>query len=201
MSGLNLSGRQAAEPGSLPVIPPRVRQHRSYRFLIAAVLTGVSLAWVPGLSGHAAADVIDAQCAGSFTRTFSPAVTVSSQTVTAASSYSYSTCLVGATGTGAATTTLSLACVSLTAGPAETETIAWQDGAGDTSTIDWSPPVIAGQTVVFTGTVTAGLFAGDTAAKVTSGISYIGSVTQCLLNGTPISQTTGLIDSLVLTSG
>jgi peptidase E len=37
-----------------------------------------------------------------------------------------------------------------------------------------------------------------TAAKVTSGISYIGSVAGCLL-GTPISSTTGLIDSLVLT--
>ncbi len=46
--------------------------------------------------------------------------------------------------------------------------------------------------------VTAGLYTGDTAAKVTSGISYFGSVVGCLL-GTPISQTTGLIDSLVLT--
>jgi len=51
---------------------------------------------------------------------------------------------------------------------------------------------------VFTGTVTDGRFAGDSATKVTSGISYVGSVVGCLL-GTPISSTTGLIDSLVLT--
>jgi hypothetical protein len=37
-----------------------------------------------------------------------------------------------------------------------------------------------------------------TLTKVTSGISYIGSVVACLL-GTPISSTTGLVDSLVLT--
>lgn len=51
---------------------------------------------------------------------------------------------------------------------------------------------------MFTGTVTAVRHAGDTATKITSGISYIGSVIACLL-GTPISSTTGLIDSLLLT--
>ncbi len=166
--------------------------------LTGMLLGAAAVAWAPGLAGHAVAGTIDAECVGSFTRTFSPAVTLTAQLVTATSADSYSTCLVGPDGTGATITTLSLSCVTLTAGPAETETITWNDGAGDTSTIAWSQPVISAQTVVFTGTVTAGLYAGDTAAKVTSGTSYLGSVVGCLL-GTPISQTTGLIDSLVLT--
>lgn len=41
------------------------------------------------------------------------------------------------------------------------------------------------------------LCAGDTTTKVTSGISYIGAV-PCLL-GTPVSPTTSLVDSLLLT--
>jgi len=180
-------------------IPPVITtSYRRGRFLLAAGLLGATaLAWAPGLTGGAAAGVIDAECLGSFTRTFSPPVTVTSQTVTATSTDSYSTCAVGPAGTGTTVTTLTLSCVNLTAGPAETETIAWQ-GSGDTSTIAWSPPVIAGQTVVFTGTITAGLHVGDTATKVTSGISYFGSVVECLL-GTPITQTSGLIDSLLIT--
>jgi hypothetical protein len=93
---------------------------------------------------------------------------------------------------------LALACVNVTAGPALTETNTWNDATGGTSTISWSPPTVVAQTVVYTGTVTAGRYAGDSATKVTSGISYVGSVVQCLL-GTPISSTTGLIDSLLLT--
>ena len=183
----------------LHVLSPAVAGRRWRSLLLTGILLGAaSVAWAPGLAGHAAAGTIDAECLGSFSRTFSPPVSLTAQTVTATSADSYSTCLVGPDGTGATVTSLSLSCVSLTAGQAETETITWQDGAGDTSTIAWSQPVISAQTVVFTGTVTAGLYAGDTAAKVTSGISYVGSVIGCLL-GTPISQTTGLIDSLVLT--
>lgn len=183
----------------LHLLSPVSAGRRWRSLLLTGMLLGAaSVAWAPGLAGHALAGTVDAQCVGSFTRTFSPAVTLTAQSVTATSADSYSTCLVGPAGIGATVTTLSLSCVTLTVGPAETETIAWQDGAGDTSTVAWSQPVISAQTVVFTGTVTAGLYAGDTAAKVTSGVSYLGSVVGCLL-GTPISQTTGLIDSLVLT--
>src|ERR1051326_1564367 len=155
----------------------------------AMSLAAISLAWLPGAAGPAAASTLDAQCSGTFVRTFSPPVTTTTQTVTATSTDSYSTCLAGPAGTGITTTTLPLSCLNLTAGPAETETITWNDGSGDSSTTASGQPVIAGQTVVFTGTVTAGLYHGATAAKGTSGISCIGSVLPCLL-GTPISQTT-----------
>lgn len=85
-----------------------------------------------------------------------------------------------------------------TAGPATTETLTWNDGADDTSTIDRSIPAVTGHTVVCTGTVTAGHHQGDTATTVTSGISYVGSVAPCLL-GTPIAAATGIGDRLPLT--
>jgi hypothetical protein len=88
--------------------------------------------------------------------------------------------------------------VNVTTAPPLTETVTWNDTTGGTSTISWSSPTAVGQTVVFTGTVTAGRYAGDSATKVTSGISYFGSVAGCLLGGS-ISSITGLINSLVLT--
>jgi hypothetical protein len=145
-----------------------------------------------------AAASIDAGCLGTFARNFSPALTLTPQTVTVTETSTYSTCAVGPTATGTATLTLTLGCIPVTPGPAVTETLTWNDATADTSTISWSAPTIVAQTVVFTGTVTTGRHAGDTATKVTSGVSYAGSVIGCVL-GTPISSTTGLVDSLLLT--
>src|SRR5579872_1227249 len=181
----------------MSAVPARLRPFRRPVCRALGLLAAIPLAWVPA-AGHASAAVLDAQCSGTFARTFTQPVTTTTQTVTAVSTDSYSTCLAGFTGTGTTTTTLPLSCLNVTAGPAATETITWNDPARDTSTIAWGKPVIAGQTVGFDGTVTAGLYQGATAVKITSGISYIGSVLPCLL-GTPISQTTGLIDSLLIT--
>ena len=162
----------------------------------AAVLAAVAVCVGPQAPAHATS--IDVECVGSFSRDFSPAVTTTSQTVTVTEASDYDTCVAGSTASGAATITLPLSCVNITAGPAFVETVTWNDATGGTSTISWGAPTVVGQTVVFTGTVTDGRYLGDSATKVTSGVSYIGSVVQCLL-GTPISSTTGLIDSLVLT--
>lgn len=169
---------------------------RAAQTTVAAVLAAAAAVCV-GLTAPARASSIDVECVGSFGRTFSPAVTITSQTITVSEANDYNTCVVGSAATGAATINLPLSCVNVTAGPALTETITWNDATGGTSTISWSAPTVVGQTVVFTGTVTAGRYVGDSATKVTSGISYIGSVVQCLL-GTPISSTTGVIDSLLL---
>jgi hypothetical protein len=157
-----------------------------------------SVAALIGPASTATAASVDVECLGTFAPTFSPAVTLTPQTVTVTGAYDYTTCVVGPTAGGAETATLTLACVPVTAGPATTETLTWNDATGGTSTIAWSAPTIVGQTVVYAGTVTAGRHSGDTATKVTSGVSYFGSVVGCLL-GTPISSTTGLIDSLLLT--
>lgn len=174
----------------------RTNYKRAVETTVAAVLAAVAVCVGPPAPAHATS--IDVECVGSFGRSFSPAVTVTSQTVTVTEANDYDTCVVGSAATGADAVTLALACVPVTAGPAITETVTWNDATGGTSTISWSSPTVVAQTVVYTGTVTAGRYVGDSATKVTSGISYVGSVVGCLL-GTPISSTTGLIDSLVLT--
>jgi hypothetical protein len=170
---------------------------RAAPITVAAMLAAAA-AVCAGATAPARAASTDVECLGSFSRAFSPAVTLTSQNVTVTGANDYNTCVIGSTATGADTVTLPLACVTVTAGPAVTETIAWNDATGGISTISWSSPTVVAQTVVYTGTVTAGRYIGDSATKVTSGISYVGSVVGCLL-GTPISSTTGLIDSLVLT--
>jgi hypothetical protein len=164
--------------------------------LAAAFLLALTAVIVP--ASTATATSVDALCGGAFARDFAPAVTLTPQTVTVTESSHYSTCLVGPTATGTETLTLTLGCIPAMAGPAGIETVSWNDATRDTSTINWSAPTIVAQTVVFTGTVTAGRHAGDSATKVTSGVSYIGSVVHCLL-GTPIASTTGLVDGLLLT--
>lgn len=174
----------------------RIHYQRAAQTTVAAMLAAIAVCVGPPAPAHATS--IDVECAGSFSRDFSPAITTTSQTVTVTEASDYNTCVVGSTASGAATITLPLSCVNITAGPAFVETVTWNDATGGTSTISWGAPTVVGQTVVFTGTVTDGRYLGDSATKVTSGVSYIGSVVGCLL-GTPISSTTGVIDSLVLT--
>lgn len=163
--------------------------------LVAGFLLALSAVILPASTAAAS---IDAECLGTFSRTFSPALTLTPQTVTVTENSNYSICALGPTATGTETATLTVGCIPVTPGPAIIETLAWGDATGGTSTISWSVPTIVGQTVVFTGTVTSGRHAGDAAAKVTSGVSYVASVIGCVL-GTPISSTTGLVDSLLLT--
>ncbi|MCM2393564.1 hypothetical protein [Streptomyces albipurpureus] len=182
---------------------------RAGTFGIAALLllTGASLttaqpakAAVPAKAAKPAkAAGIDVECLGSFSRTFSPAITLTPQSVTGTATYTYNTCAIGSTGSGSASSTLTISCIPLAAGPPETETVTWLDPTGGSSVITWSQPTVVAQTIVFTGTVTSGRYLGDAATKITSGVSYVGSVIGCLL-GTPISGTTGLVDSLLLTS-
>jgi hypothetical protein len=147
---------------------------------------------------RASAQGIDVECLGSFSRTFAPGVTQTARTIDVSGTYTYSTCATGPEGTGTDTDSVSLSCIPVTAAPAETETVSWDDGEGDTSTIAWSAPTVVADTVVYDGTVTAGLYLGDTAVKVTEGVSYLGDVLSCELFGTPITSTTGVIASLLL---
>ncbi|MDX6718175.1 MAG: hypothetical protein QOJ63_429 [Solirubrobacteraceae bacterium] len=178
--------------------PGRFRRVSRRPVSLAAVLFFALIAVVVPASAATAAS-IDAACLGDFGRSFSPAVTLAPQTVTVTETSNYTTCAVGPTATGTETLTLTLGCIPVMAGPAATETLTWHDATGGTSTISWLAPTIVGQTVVFNGTVTAGRFNGDAAAKVTSGLSYVASVLGCVLFGTPVSSTTGLVDSLLLT--
>jgi hypothetical protein len=187
-------------PSTNPSTRPRSggfrRLSRRQVTLAAASLLVLTAVIVP--ASAATATSIHAACLGTFARNFSPAVILTPQPVTVTENSDYSTCAIGPTATGTETLSLTLGCIPVTAGPAAIETLTWNDATGGTSTISWSPPTIVGQTVVFNGTVTAGRHATDTATKVTSGVSYVGSVLGCIL-GTPVSSTTGLVDALLLT--
>ncbi|HEV7806369.1 MAG TPA: hypothetical protein VGO80_11150 [Solirubrobacteraceae bacterium] len=190
-------------PSTKPWRPRPARFPRLCRrpLTLAAALLALTAFIVPASTATAAS--IDAECLGSFSRTFAPAITLAPQTVTVTEASNYSLCAVpvavGATATGTETLTLSLGCIPVTAGPAATETLTWHDATGGTSTINWLAPTIVGQTVVFNGTVTAGRHNNDAATKVTSGLSYFASVLGCVLFGTPVSSTSGLVDSLLFT--
>jgi hypothetical protein len=162
----------------------------------AVLLTLGAAVLVPAQS--ASAQGIDVECLGSFSRTFDPGITQTAQTIDVSETSTYSTCATGPAGTGTDTDSVSLSCIPVTTAPAVTETISWDDSEGDTSTIAWSAPTIVSDTVVYDGTVTAGLYLGDTAVKVTEGISYLEDVLSCELSGTPITSTTGVIASLLL---
>jgi hypothetical protein len=108
--------------------------------LTAAFLLGLSAVIVPASAATAAS--IDAQCVGTFSRNFSPGVTLTPQTVTVTEHSNYSTCAVGPTATGTQTLTLTLGCIPVSAGPATIETLTWHDATGGTSTISWSAPTV-----------------------------------------------------------
>lgn len=188
-------------PRTDPQAQPKPRRFWRLSRWPITLATALVLALTPMIypASPATAASIVAECHGTFARTFSPPIAPTPQTITVTGTNDYTTCPVGPTATGTETTTLILSCVPVTAAPETTETLTWHDATGGTSTITWSAPTIVAQTVVFTGTVTAGRHAGDTATKITSGVSYLGSVLSCQLSGTPISSTTGLVDSLLLT--
>ena len=54
-----------------------------------------------GPSTPARATSIDVECVGSFGRSFSPAVTTTTQSVTVTEANDYNTCVIGSTATGA----------------------------------------------------------------------------------------------------
>jgi len=72
----------------------KTRYKRTAPTTVAAVLAAAAAVCVgPTAPVHAAST--DVECAGAFSRTFSPAVTVASQTVTVTDSSDYNTCVVG----------------------------------------------------------------------------------------------------------
>lgn len=179
-------------PSADPQTQPKPQRSRWPVTLAAALLLALTAMIYP--ASTAGATSIDAACLGTFSRSFSPAVTSTPQSVTVTGNFDYSTCPIGPTATG----TVTLSCIPATTA-AITETLTWHDATGGTSTITWSGTTAVGQTVVYTGTVTAGRHADDTATKVTSGITYLGGVVPCLLATNSISSAEGLVDSLLLT--
>ncbi|MFB7678492.1 hypothetical protein ACFC26_44615 [Kitasatospora purpeofusca] len=127
-----------------------------------------------GVPAHAQG-LVDVQCEGTFTGEFTPALTDQPQDVSIATQNSYATCETGLPGSSSVTTSEpGESCVNaLHELTAFDETITWSDRS--TSTVHWSSVEDTGGAATFTGTVTAGLYAGDAAAKVTEALDITGT--------------------------
>ncbi|MFE4356085.1 hypothetical protein [Kitasatospora sp. NPDC056800] len=133
--------------------------------LAGTVVLACGLLLVPA-SAPARAQVLDQECTGTFTTQYTPALTEQPQTVSSATQSSYTNCPLRAD-SGSSAVTVSVpgdTCVGLLRTiPPFDETITWSNGL--TSTVHWASAEISGSAIVFTGSVTAGLYAGDTAGK------------------------------------
>lgn len=143
---------------------------RRARLLMCAclALSGAGAA-VP--AAHAGA--LDATCQGSVSSTFSPGLRVVAQTTAATDTTTLGTCVSTAdptltSGSAFASYTASESCVSPINSGTITQVLRWSNGRRSTFTATAALTSVAGQSVAtFTGTITAGLFAGDTAEEIT----------------------------------
>jgi hypothetical protein len=115
------------------------------------------------------AGVLDATCAGSEFIAYTPALTNVGQTVDVTVSTSFAPCVSLSTpgltsGTGFLTATLTdHQCLDLLRAGPFTRNVTWNTGQTSTLSGNGVPSIVGASLVVlFTGSVTAGLFAGDT---------------------------------------
>ncbi|MEU4742645.1 hypothetical protein AB0G02_19580 [Actinosynnema sp. NPDC023658] len=165
----------------------------------ALIAAAVCLA-VPLLTAApASAGIVDVSCGppSSQTNTYSPPLTATPQTVVVNSSARYTCVSAGVPALTSGTRTVEVSspgrsCLDLLTGFPVTLTITWN--TGQTSTLSGSSTVAtAGAThvVTMTGTVTAGLFAGD--AVVSTAISPSAPILLCTLGLGTVSSTTSTL--------
>src|SRR5262245_1108215 len=123
----------------------KTHYQRAVQATVAAVLAASAVC--VGSIAPTRASVIDVECLGTSSLSFSPALTITTQSLTVTQSDNYNTCLIGPTATGTSSISATFSCLNIGAGPALTETITWNDATGGTSTINWQPPTIVATTV------------------------------------------------------
>lgn len=145
---------------------------------LALAVSGVLLAVRPA---HAAS--LDVTCTGTETVTYSPGLLLAEQTVHTTVNGILAPCTSSDPGITAGTyledfsTTLS--CTTVLAPRAGTRVFRWSDGSSSTFSFNRALNDVGGQTTVtFTGAITGGRFAGDTAVEQVVFVSL--STLQCL---------------------
>ncbi len=143
---------------------------------VLRVLVAVATALAVGVPvGTAAADPLDLVCAGTQTVTYSPGLTLvpTSQTITVQAIYSpcVSASQPAVTAGQAGVTTHEVrSCLDVAEPGGATRFITWNTGQTSTFLYNAIVNTVGGNTVVtLTGTITAGLFAGDSAVQVIVG--------------------------------
>ncbi|MEU1053905.1 hypothetical protein [Streptomyces sp. NPDC005876] len=175
---------------------------RFFAIALAGALSLLGATVVP--ASASSAGVLDVTCAGSQSTTYTPALTLAPQASTIAASTQYGPCVsLSQSGLTSGSRSASLSypsrsCLDLLDSGTVTYTITWN--TGQTSTISGnSTATVAGAAfvVTITGTVTSGLFAGDSAVQVNTGPAT--DVTLCTLGLGSVSNTYLLV-ALELTS-
>ncbi|MGC5165240.1 hypothetical protein [Luteimicrobium sp. DT211] len=169
------------------------------RKLVLGVATALGLltAGVAGTAPAASANPLDATCTGSVAVDYTPGLTLTPQTVTATATSSYTACLTGQAGITSATASGSvidtLDCNSLLTTTTGVKVYHWNDGTTSRFEYTRTGARVLSQTVLtFTGAITAGKFAGDSALETNVGVSI--GLLDCLTPGgvTHVAYTTVL---------
>jgi hypothetical protein len=168
-------------------------------------LVGVATAITIGLpagTGIAAADPLDVECTGTQTTTYSPGLTLVPTDQTVNTHTIYGPCVSASTpdlsaGDRSITNHQMASCLDLPGSRSAVTTITWNTGQQSAFSFNRTVTHAGGNTIViFTGTIVAGLFAGDSALEVVVGPTL--STLDCL---TPpgITSRTGVV-TLTITS-
>jgi hypothetical protein len=174
---------------------------RAARIVLSLLLmAGVSVL-LPATSAHAG--VLDVTCAGSEFVTYSPALTNVEQAVTVTASTSLAPCVSLSTpglisGSGFLQAVITRQCLDLLDPGPFTRNVTWNTGQTSSLTGNGSSSIVgASLVVVFTGSVTAGLFAGDTFVNTITAPAT--DITLCTLGLGTVSSLFGVV-TLEITS-
>ena len=175
------------------------------RTALASLLTAAAIVFSGvATATPATASALDVTCGGSQTTSYTPALTQTPQSVTVSASTQYGPC----TSTSVPTLTSgsrsgnfnysSFSCLNLLQSAAVTYTITWNTGQQSTISGSTTVNTVGGViTVIVTGNVTAGLFAGDSVVQTATGAST--DITLCTLGLGSVSSTNSLL-TLEITS-
>lgn len=133
--------------------------------LFAAVM--VAAAGLVGTAGAATADTSLVTCTGTGTVEYDPALTLSTQTVTASETDDYTSCLstdpTVTSGSAFFAAPLTTSCLSPLTSQSGTYVLDWNNGQSSTMSLTVTVSGVGGQLLgAITGTVTSGLFSGGT---------------------------------------
>ncbi|MFI6099807.1 hypothetical protein ACIA8G_29985 [Lentzea sp. NPDC051213] len=172
-------------------------RNRITTLLGVLALAAAALPLTPAAS--ASAEVLDISCVGSHTATYTPPVELEPKESTGVNTTRYGPCVSlsapGLTGYQSITSVRSRTCLDLLTTSSGTETIIWNDGTSSTVSVNRVVNVVgAVYTVTFTGSVTAGRFAGKTVVQ-----QITAPATDLLLCTAGLGKLDGMQSTLVLT--
>lgn len=179
-----------------------MHKYRLCAVVVSVLLLMLGLTATP--TSATASGLLDVTCTGSQTSTYSPPLTLTPRASTTTASTQYGPCVsLSQPGITSGSRTASIfypsrSCLDLLDSQAITFTIKWNTGQTSTISANTTTSVVgATLTVTITGTVTSGLFTGDSVVQVNEGPAT--DVTLCTLGLGSVSSIYSLV-ALEITS-